>query len=206
MLPFLETIAVSEGHYRNLSYHNKRYTATIQRFYNSYPEQSLGDLLPPPPKSNGLLRCRVTYNLKQLNIEFLPYATKEINNLQCINNNDITYDLKYSDRTKLNQLLSQRGLSDEILIIKDNLITDLSIANILFKTNNRIITPNRPLLLGTSLLRMIDQGVVYPMQIGPSDLKHLDGWQPLNAMRPFNENNWRSMDTIYPTPEDAKNF
>lgn len=206
MLPFLETIAVSEGHYLNLPYHNKRYNATLLRFFNSIPEHSLADLLPSPPKSNELMRCRVTYNLDQFKVEFLPYVTKEINTLQCINDNNFTYDYKYNDRTQLNLLLSQRGLSDEILIIKNNLVTDLSIANIIFQTGNRIVTPNQPLLLGTSLLRMIDEGIVYPVQIGQSDLKYLEGWQPINAMRPFNKSNWRSMDTIYPASEDVKNL
>ena len=76
MLPFLETIAVSEGHYLNLPYHNKRYNATLLRFFNSIPDHSLADLLPSPPKSNELIRCRVTYNLDLFKVEFPTICNK----------------------------------------------------------------------------------------------------------------------------------
>lgn len=196
MLPFLETIALSEGQYLNLSYHEKRFRSTLRHFYDLYPTQTLSEILPDPPKKEAFFRCRLTYDLNQYQIEFIRYEFKEIKSLQCLIDDTIEYTYKRTDRTHLDTILAKKGSCDEVLIIKDGFITDLSVANILFKEGHRIVTPIKPLLLGTALCRMIDEGIVYPTEIKIDDLKRYSGWQPINALRSFDPKNWRSINHI----------
>ena len=77
----------------------------------------------------------------------------------------ISYTYKSSDREALNQLYSQRGDADDILIVKKGLLTDTSIANIALYNGTEWYTPVSPLLKGTKRAFLIDQGIIREQNI-----------------------------------------
>jgi len=74
---------------------------------------------------------------------------------------------------------------DEILIIKQNLITDTSFSNITFFDGTRWITPSSPLLAGTMRSFLIQKQVIVEKEIRVTDLKDFEKARLINAMLPF---------------------
>ena len=178
----IETIRIEDGVVYNLPYHQKRFEKTQTELYNTHTHQNLSSLITPPQK--GLYRCRITYNQDIQNIEYFNYIPKDIKSLQCIECNDIEYSFKYSCREKLNELLEQ-SRCDEIIIIKNGLVTDTTISNIAFLKDDTWYTPKTPLLEGTARAFLIDNHMLHPTDITLQDISSFSKIAVFNAMVGF---------------------
>ncbi len=98
---------------------------------------------------------------------------------------DIDYSLKFADRSCLDELTSQRGIYDDILIIKDEMVTDSSFCNIVFFDGDRYITPSTPLLRGVARQRLLDLGVIEEREVRAVDIDKFVSFVLINAMRDF---------------------
>lgn len=166
----LETIKLENGKLINLNYHNQRFNRARKEIL-SLPEKDLADLIQIPEKfSEGTYRCRVVYQEKIEKIEFIPHQPRMINSLQIVHDNDIVYDHKFADRTNLQKLYKQRGDSDEIIILKNGLVTDCFIGNLVFFDGQKWITPDHPLLRGTQRQKLLDEGQIQEEKITEKDL------------------------------------
>ncbi len=82
---------------------------------------------------DGLYKLRISYDLtKNYRTQMIPYAISEIDNFQLVENNVYDYSFKFEDRKEFEKML-QKAKSDEIIIVKNNHITDTSFSDILFK-------------------------------------------------------------------------
>jgi 4-amino-4-deoxychorismate lyase len=97
----------------------------------------------------------------------------------------------------INELLKQKDDCDDILIIKNGLVTDTSIGNILFLDGKQWITPDSPLLPGTSRARLINEGIVQEKKIQLSNISKFLGFQVVNALIPFSHENQNSIENIH---------
>lgn len=79
-------------------------------------------------------------------------------------------------------LFEQRNGCDDILIVKNNLITDTSIANIAFLLDGQWFTPKSPLLKGTTRARLIDEGKIKIAHLRLSDVNNTSKIALMNAM------------------------
>lgn len=131
----------------------------------------------------GVYKCRIIYQQAIEHVEFIPYLRKPARSLQRVYCDTILYDYKYEDRRLLNQLFAQRGHSDDILIIKNGLVTDTSYANILFYDGQRWVTPDRPLLRGTQRQYLLDQHMVTEQPIKETSLYRFQQYKIINAFR-----------------------
>jgi len=183
---FLETIRAVDGEIFNISYHQQRYENVLNSF-GIEGARSLKNLLNPP--KTGTYRCRLTYDVSRephtINISYHRYKKRDIKSLKLIYDNDIDYSLKSICRDELDVLYSLRGECDDILIIRDSLVTDTSIANIAFFDSQRWITPASPLLKGTARARLLDEGVIFESDIYVDELKNFSKVALLNAMIDF---------------------
>jgi len=173
----LETIKCLNGLVYHLNYHQDRV---------NYSRKALGfdgklELKIKPPKK-GLFRCRVIYENSLEKIEYLPYTPRDITTFRLVNSN-INYALKYENRTELNALLDKSA--DEIIIVKDGLITDTSIANICFYDGEQWLTPKIPLLKGTTRQRLLDNKQIKEADISIEDIKNYKKLALMNAMIDF---------------------
>ncbi len=174
---YFETIKCDDFEVFNLHYHIQRISRTIGININ------LQEYIYPP--SNKLLKCKVIYdNSGIVNIEYNQYHKKNISSFKLVYDNDINYNKKYLNRDCIDNL--KKGISeDEIIIVKNGLITDTSIANIAIYYENRWITPKTPLLIGTSRNRYIDNDLLIQKDISVKMLKESNKIALLNAMVDF---------------------
>ena len=181
---FFETIRIEDGRAHNLFYHNLRLNKTIYDHFGFNPQIDLKNLIDPPTK--GLFRCKVVYSDKIESIHYYPYTPKKIATLKIIEAN-IDYAYKYLDRSAIELLLTQKDSADDILIVKNGLITDTSIANVAFYRQGTWYTPKKPLLPGTTRQRLLDQGVLQEAPITIDELVSFEKMALLNAMIGFFE-------------------
>ena len=188
---FLETIKALDGEVYNLSYHQERLESVLDSLKQA-KNYELNSLLSPPKK--GLYRCRVIYNAQEINISYIEYRKREVTSFKLIYDDTIIYDKKYAKRDLLDKHFAQREDADEIIVVKNGLITDTSIANIALYDGKRWFTPKSPLLKGTTRRRYIEEGKILEADIAVDALKSYKKLALMNAMIDFDiitENNTR---------------
>jgi 4-amino-4-deoxychorismate lyase len=120
-------------------------------------------------------------------LSVLPYRCRPINTLRLVEGGDIDYSYKYADRSSLNALLAERGTCDEILIVKDGLLTDTSFTNIALFDGCHWLTPRRPLLAGTHRQRLLARGIISEADIRAADIQQFFRIRLFNAMVDWGE-------------------
>lgn len=180
----LETIRCERGEAQHLSYHQQRLNASLHALgiEKTYTLQTL--IIPP---TEGRYRCRFLYDAEGYEIEFHPYTPKKITSLKLIPTEEIEYTLKYSNRETLNALFAQRDGCDDVLIVKNGFLTDTTIANIALFIEGRWLTPDTPLLEGTTRARLINDGFLAPVPLTPNDITRSCKVAVMNAMIGFVE-------------------
>jgi len=172
MCLLLETIKVENGELANLNYHNQRFNHTRKELF-SLPEKDLAELVQIPENyRKGLFRCRVLYHEKIEKVEFFPHQPRQINSLKILYDNNISYPYKYANREKLQQLYVQRGDADEVIIVRNGLVTDCTIGNLVFFDGKNWHTPAQPLLRGTQRQSLLDSGKIFEAEITKDDLSN----------------------------------
>jgi 4-amino-4-deoxychorismate lyase len=81
----------------------------------------------------------------------------------------------------------QKELCDDILIVKDGLITDTSIANIAIYDGFKWITPKKPLLRGTQRAKLLKDKLIIEKDIKVKDMKNTVRFAIMNALLGFQE-------------------
>ncbi|MFA5461574.1 MAG: aminotransferase class IV family protein [Sulfurimonas sp.] len=183
---FFETIKAFNGEIFHLSFHQERYESVLKHF--GIKEKQDLSLYLNPPKS-GLYRCRLTYDLSktlhEIYVTYHEYKKREINSLKLVYDDEITYDLKSTQRERLDALYDLRESCDDVLIVKNSLITDTTIANIAFYNSKKWLTPALPLLKGTTRERLLRENKIYEANIHVEDLKSFSHVALMNAMIDF---------------------
>lgn len=195
---FVETIKIKNGKALALPYHQARMERTIRRFFPSFPsftsfpsiasaDINLSSLISPKEEMD-FYKARVVYGAQGVEaIEYAPYKMKEIHSLKVVEDDSIDYTYKSTDRSALNALAAQKGDCDEIIIIKNGLITDTSFTNLALFDGNRWLTPKHPLLLGTKRAQLLEAGIIEEADLTPEDLKKAEKVSLFNAMIDFGE-------------------
>ena len=175
---FFETIKCEDEEIFNLEYHQKRVARTIGKNIN------LGEYIYPP--SNKLLKCKVIYNKDEIiDVSYMLYKPREIKSFKIVLDDNIKYKYKALNRENIDKLYAQRESCDEIIIIKNGLVTDTSIANIAILQKGVWITPKKPLLQGTTRDRLIEENYIKEVNISLSELLNCKKIALMNAMIGF---------------------
>jgi len=183
MCLFIETICYEQGCFQQIDLHNERFNRTRQQFFRLLAPLQLELFLSiPSDLKDKTVKCTVTYGTDIVRIDYNLYQIRPVNSLQMVADDTIDYAFKYADRTKLNSLFNLRNQSDDILIIKNGLITDTSYANIIFKKKNKWYSSQNPLLKGTRIDRYFREGRVTPALLRPTDLPLFSEARIVNAM------------------------
>ena len=181
-----ETIRLQDGVLHNLEYHNERLNHSRKTLYKSTDTFDLEQLIQIPASSKkGLFKCRVSYSREIKTIEFELYVPHVVKSLRMIEANTILYNYKYTNRGRINELLTKRERFDEILIIRNGFVTDTSYSNIIFFDGTKWVTPSTPLLHGTMRSFLLKNEIISEMKIKVPDLKQFQKARLINAMNPF---------------------
>lgn len=125
----------------------------------------------------------MAYDEGGFSTDFSIYYKKAINSLRIVRCDEILYDFKYTDRYLLLDLLEKKGDCDEIIIVKNSMLTDTSFSNIVLFDGDKWITPKTPLLRGTCRERLLRKGKIHEGDIFVDELKNYDKILLINAMR-----------------------
>lgn len=185
MCRFIETIRLEHGRILYAGYHNRRLNATRRAWWGEMADLHVEDYI--VPEYTERTRCRIVYGREIESVEYFAYQPRQVCRLRLLACDTIEYRYKQADRSLLDQLYALRGEADDVLIVRDGLITDTSIANVALWDGRRWDTPARPLLAGTHRQRLLDQGIIQERDIRVADLPAYRKICLFNAMLDFEE-------------------
>lgn len=192
-----ESIRIENGFAHHIDIHQERINKSL--FYlgtNNF--LNLQDYISELkfPKTN-IHKLRISYNRKKFTKHSItPYKTSKINNVELISHNNINYSLKFEDRTIINQLYDKSS-ADEIIIIKNGLLTDSSKSNILLYDGNKWHTPLKPLLNGTQRTLLLRNKQIQATAIKVDEINNYTHFCFINALNPFKKESIHSINKIY---------
>ncbi|MCX6326868.1 MAG: aminotransferase class IV [Bacteroidia bacterium] len=180
----VETIKVENGKILNISFHNERTIRSLHEVFGIKQEIDLERvIIVPETAGKGIFKCRVEYDDKITKIEFLPYIIRSVRSLKLIMDDNISYPFKYIKRDNIQRLMEMRGNCDDILIIKNGMVTDSSYANVVFRDlNGNWVTPSTYLLPGTRRASMLRKGLISEATITYNDIHKYTEVKLINAM------------------------
>jgi 4-amino-4-deoxychorismate lyase len=177
----LETIKIQDGIIQNIIYHNQRFNRSRRAFWpDSVPIDLYEHIKIPKEYQLGTIRCRVLYQAEIEVVQFLDYVKQTAQNLKLVETN-IDYSYKWEDRAEINNLVADNSIYDDILMVKNGLITDTSYANIVFEKNGNFYTPKTPMLPGTKRQKLLDEKSIIELDISPSEITNFSGFALINA-------------------------
>jgi len=179
---YIETIKAVDGEIFHIDYHQERYQRVLSSF-GIDEFKNLSEFLTPPKW--GIYRCRVVYDSTNICVSYHEYKKRDIKKIKIVFDNNIDYALKSTNREGIDSLFTQKDDADEILIIKNLLVTDTSIANIALFKNGVWFTPKNPLLKGTTRARLLSVGKIVEADIRVQELRSFSKVALLNAMIDF---------------------
>lgn len=192
--PLFETIAIEQGIAHQLAYHQARYEQSLYQFYGRDSLKravNFAEILSLPPElaQEPLVRARIDYNAQQIKVAYFPYQRRNLRNFLPVAADKLSYSLKWTDRSQLDQYYAQRGDYDEIMLVQQQLITDCSIGNLIFKRQGQWFTPKKPLLAGTQRQYLLDQQKIECRDIYVQQLELFEEVRLINALNPLQEKN-----------------
>ena len=188
MSQLFETIKCKNGKLFNLEEHSFRFNKARKECFGVSDKISLSNIIEIPEHcKTGLFRCRVVYAETIEKIEFVPHQFRQIKSLKLVETNKIGYNFKYSNREKLQGLFEQRGNCDDIIILKNNFVTDSSTANLVFYDGQKWWTPDTPLLQGTQRAKLIRSNKIFVCKITKDKISDFKKVGLINAMWDFED-------------------
>ena len=175
-----------DGAIKLLPYHQTRLERTLAHCCPGTRSFSLSEVLADRPTSPGVVKIRVVYGAEGVTeVGYAPYAVRHIRRLQLVADDTIDYTYKSTDRSHLVALALQKDEADEVIIVKNGLLTDTSYSNIALYDGSGWFTPRLPLLRGTMRQYLLDQGRLREADIRPEDLAGFQKVALINAMMPL---------------------
>lgn len=118
----------------------------------------------PREYKTGRVMMRTVYDATGVSsVTFQQYQLRPVRSLRCVEADLLHYSLKSTDRSGITHCVEQRDNCDDVLILRHNLLTDTSIANIAFlneEQGNCWMTPANPLLRGTHRAALLRSGTI----------------------------------------------
>jgi 4-amino-4-deoxychorismate lyase len=182
----IESIKLLDGQFHNLFYHEQRMNRALKMLCGVQDNFDLEEFLNQFERpQQGLYKCRVEYDDRSKEIEFVPYQPKSIKTLRVVEHDRISYEFKFKDRKLINRLYELRKDCDDILIVKRGFVTDSSFSNIVFKKGKRWLTPWSALLKGTMRTKLLERNLIYQEEIRAEDISSFESFKLINAMLEF---------------------
>lgn len=187
----VESIKVKSGVLYNIQLHNERFNKTRKDLFGINKSVDLRDFVEVPQTDNEIIyKLRILYGHEIEKIEFIPYQIRKVETIKLVHSDDIEYQYKYADRSKLDKLLEQKDNCDDILIIKNGFVTDTSYSNIVFYDNSQWFVPETYLLNGTKRQFLLNNNTIKQISIKIEDLKNFSYARLINAMLDFDKTDY----------------
>lgn len=187
MSRFIESIKIEDQEVFLLNLHQKRVNDTFAHFgvQGSIDlEKIVKDL---EIDEDGFFKLRIVYDLnKNYKTQLIPYAIAEINNFQLVENNTYDYAFKFEERKEFERMKT-KAKTEEIIIVKNNCITDTSYTNLLFLKGETWYTPTTYLLNGVMRQHLLATKKIKETEITLQNIKEFSHFQMINSMNDFDD-------------------
>jgi 4-amino-4-deoxychorismate lyase len=188
MSPLVESLKLKDGQISNIAWHQSRLNRSMNERFPGTEKIDLTSIISIPENcASGVFKVRVLYGTTVEKIEIEPYQFRKIQSLKVVHHESIDYHLKYTDRQILHELFAQRENCDDIIIVKNGLVTDSFAANLLFYDGENWYTPSTPLLKGTKRQFLLDRGIISEKEIREDDIPSYQKVGLVNALVDFEE-------------------
>lgn len=187
MSRFIESIKIEDQQMYLLQLHQRRVDETFAHFgkEGSINLEKIYKVL--EHDGDGLFKLKISYDLdKNFRTQIIPYAISELDSFKLVENNSFDYSFKFEDRAPL-ELMLRQAKTDEIIIVKNNHITDTSFSNILFKKGKDWYTPTTCLLNGVQRQHLLKSKKIKQAEITVQNLNEYSHFQLINAMNDFDD-------------------
>lgn len=188
MCRLIESIRYEGSNFHNLAYHQARVARAFKDQYKLTAPNITEWLHIAKRPAEGVYKCRIVYDAREHNIEYIPYTMPAIRSLKLVWCNNLSYSYKWENRNALMDALQHRGSCDDVLIVRDGFVTDTSYANVVFKQREKWYTPDSFLLAGTMRAYLLDKGLIEQRTIRVADLHRYESCRLINAMMAWNGN------------------
>ncbi len=200
MSQFIESIKVEDREIFLLELHQKRVDQTFAHFGKEGSIDIAKIYKHLEHDEDGLFKLRIVYDLdKKIRTQMIPYAIPEIDDFQLVEKNSYDYSFKCEDRKELEKM-KMKSKAEEIIIVKNNHITDTSYSNLLFLKGKEWFTPSTYLLNGVQRQSLLKHKKVKETEITLQNIKQFSHFQIINAMNDFDENFIYPLDRIINLP------
>jgi len=188
MCRFVESIKLKDGVFFRLKYHQERVNNAFDAFFPDEQAISVFETLNEYAiPGEGTYKCRIVYDSDVLSVEFAPYIRREIHTLKLVETELESSAFKSEDRAGFNAAFAQRGDCDDVLLVKNGLLTDSSYSNIALFDGKDWFTPRLPLIYGVNRTELLEAGKLVEKDIPVDNLKDFRQIALFNAMIEFGE-------------------
>lgn len=203
MSRFFESIKIEDQKIYLLDLHQKRVNETFANFGKDGSidlEKIFKNL---QHDEDGLYKLRISYDLdKSFHTQIIPYAISEINSFRLVENNTYDYSFKFDDRAEFERM-KNKAKASEIIIVKNNHITDTSFSNLLFLKGKEWFAPKTYLLNGVQRQYLLKGKRIKEAEISLQNLKEYSHFQIINAMNDFDDMFIYPIEKITNLPENS---
>lgn len=187
MSQFIESIKVEDKKIFLLDQHQKRVNETFSYFGKAERLDLAAIFKSLEHDEDGLYKFKITFDLTgKYRTQMIPYAISEIADFQLVENNVYDYSFKFEERKELEKMkiLSKAA---EIIVVKNNHITDSSYSNLLFKKGKEWFTPTTYLLNGVQRQHLLKTNKIKEAEITLQTLSEYSHFQLINALNEFDD-------------------
>ena len=204
MSQFIESIKVEDQKAFLMEFHQKRVNDTFAHFgaQGSIDLEKIFKSL--EHDEDGLYKLRIVYDLnRNFKHQMIPYAIPEIENFQLVENNSYDYSFKFEDRKEFEKMKT-KAKTEEIIIVKNNHITDTSYTNILFLKGETWYTPTTYLLNGVMRQHLLKEKKIKKAEITLQNIREFSHFQLINSMNDFDDMFIYPIERIVNLPESLE--
>ena len=187
MYRFIESIKVEDQKAFLLEFHQERVNSTFQHFgkEGSLDLKKIFNNL--GHDEDGLYKMRLSYDLERnYNVQMIPYAIPQIHSFELVENNCFDYPFKFEERSEFEKM-KNKSKAQEIIIVKNNHITDTSFTNLLFLKGKDWFTPKTYLLNGVQRQHLLKSKKIKEADINLQNIREYSHFQMINALNDFDD-------------------
>ncbi len=203
MSRFIESIKIEDQKAFLLDLHQKRVNQTFAHFGKEGSIDLAKIFKNLEHDEDGLYKLRIVYDLdKKFTPQLIPYAIPEIEYFQLVENNSYDYSFTFEERKEFERMKT-KAKTEEIIVVKNNHITDTSYTNILFLKGKEWFTPTTYLLNGVMRQHLLHEKKIKETEITLQNIKEFSHFQLINAMNDFDDMFIYPIERIVNLPESS---
>ena len=204
MSQFIESIKIEDQEVFLLELHQKRVNATFAHFGMENSIDLAKIIKDLKIDEDGFFKLRIVYDLnRNYKTQLIPYAVAEIDSFQLVENNTYDYAFKFEDRKEFERMKT-KAKTEEIIIVKNNCITDTSYINLLFLKDEKWYTPSTYLLNGVMRQHLLATKKIKETEITLQNIKEFTHFQLINSMNDFDDMFIYPIERIVNLPESRE--